>query len=156
MFSNIPFDIYRSTKTFTNLPCAHRQWRHEGHCSKIHGYSRSFHFTFGAKSLTECGFVVDFSDLKDIRKWLVSMFDHTLLLNQDDPLLRDKNFMALDGDAFTLIILPNVGMEGTAKYVFEHVNTLILNKTDERAWVVSVEVRENDKNSAIFTRAQEC
>jgi 6-pyruvoyltetrahydropterin/6-carboxytetrahydropterin synthase len=47
--------------------------------------------------------------------------------------------------------MPNIGMEGTAKYVYEHVNQMIKQSSDNRAWVLSVEVRENEKNSAIYT-----
>ena len=24
---------FTSSKTYRNLPCAHRQWKHEGHCA---------------------------------------------------------------------------------------------------------------------------
>ena len=50
---------FESTKSYYNYPCAHRQFRHNGNCAKIHGYSRSFHFKFAAKTLTKEGFVVD-------------------------------------------------------------------------------------------------
>ena len=49
-----------------------------------------------------------------------------------------------------LRVLPNVGMEGTAEYVFQKVNEMIKAQTDGRAWVKLVEVRENEKNSAIY------
>ena len=49
-----------------------------------------------------------------------------------------------------LRVLPNVGMEGTANYVFEKVNEMIRKQTNNRAWVKLVEVRENEKNSAIY------
>jgi len=145
---------FTSTKTFDNLPCAHRQWRHDGHCSFIHGYSRSFHFVFGATERTKEGFVVDFSDLKDLREWLEHMFDHTLLLNKDDPLLDDPHFNSLcecDLKPFDVRVLPNVGMEGTAEYVHEHATAMLKDKTGGRAWVISVEVRENNKNSAAYS-----
>ena len=37
---------FTSSKTYRNLPCAHRQWKHEGHCAYIHGYSRQYTFHF--------------------------------------------------------------------------------------------------------------
>jgi 6-pyruvoyltetrahydropterin/6-carboxytetrahydropterin synthase len=146
---------YVSTKTFDNLPCAHRQWRHSGHCKYVHGYSRTLHFTFGAKGLTPEGFIVDFSDLKEIKGWLNDTFDHTLLLNADDPLLQNEAFIDLCSEdnpnrAFQLVVLENVGMEGTSRYVFDYVNKWLIERTDGRAWVVSVECRENNKNSAIY------
>src|SRR5271156_3560877 len=78
---------FRSTKTYSNYPCSHRQWRHEGHCAHIHGYSRSFHFEFACNELDGCGFVVDYGGLKELKLHLDNLFDHTLLLNKDDPLM---------------------------------------------------------------------
>ena len=63
---------YTSTKTYSDYPCAHRQYKHKGNCALVHGYSRSFTFLFGAKERDQCGFVVDFGDLK----WLKSHLDH--------------------------------------------------------------------------------
>ena len=151
----VDYPPYVSTKTIDNLPCAHRQWRHSGHCRFVHGYSRTLHFTFGASALTEEGFVVDFSDLKEMRGWLEDTFDHTLLLNHDDPLLSNPAFMELcqednPGRAFQLVVLDNVGMEGTARFVFDYVDGWLRERTADRAWLVSVECRENAKNSAIY------
>ena len=47
--------------------------------------------------------------------------------------------------------MPNVGMEASSKYIFDHVNPMIEEMTEGRCWVVSVECRENVKNSAIYT-----
>ena len=52
------------SKTYRNLPCAHRRWRHDGHCSLIHGYSREFHLVFRCSERTENGFVMDFGALE--------------------------------------------------------------------------------------------
>ena len=76
---------YTSTKTYRNLPCAHRQWRHDGHCAYIHGYSREYTFFFDAKSMDKHGWVVGFGDLKELEKYLIEMYDHTLLISEDDP-----------------------------------------------------------------------
>lgn len=144
--TSVPFT---STKTYRNLPCAHRQWKHGGHCSFVHGYSRSFTFVFGARELDETHFVVDFGQLKDLKAWLDHMFDHTLLLCEDDPELPLFRELEARG-ACALRTLPNVSMEGTAKVVFDKAEALIADKTGGRAWVVSVECRENDKNSAVY------
>ena len=52
------------TKRYDNLPFAHRQPNHEGHCSLIHGHNWSFEFEFKASKLDGNGFVIDFGDLK--------------------------------------------------------------------------------------------
>lgn len=142
--------LYTSTKTYTGFPCAHRQWRHPGHCAFVHGYSRSFHFVFGCRELDECGFVVDFGALGWLKEFLEDNFDHTLLLNHDDPLR--ETFEALEqAHACSLRLLPHgVGMEGTARWVCEFVNTQLFDLYAGRCWVISVECRENEKNSAIY------
>ena len=142
--------MFRSTKTFFGYPCAHRRWAHKGHCKFVHGYERSFYVVFEATHLEpHTGFVMDFGDLKEVAAWLASKFDHTLLLDEDDPLL--PQFRELEAlGACKLVVLPDVGMEGTAKFVFDYINTFISDKTGGRVSVYSVECRENKKNSAIF------
>lgn len=143
---------YRSTKTFSNLPCAHRQHRHDGVCAFVHGYSRSFYFLFGATQLDRCGFVVDFGKLKLLKAWLDSNFDHTLLLNADDHLL--PLFREVEAQGGARIILPpyGPGMEGSAHWALEAAQGFLDgdHATASRCYVVAVECRENDKNSAIY------
>lgn len=142
--------MFLSTKSFWNYPCAHRQWRHDGVCKWVHGYSRSFHFRFVAKDRDACGFVVDFGSLKWVGEFLTRNFDHTLLLCKDDPLL--PQFRALEAEGACKVITPpyGVGMEDTAQWVAEFTNGLLRLNTEGRCRVLSVEVRENDKNSGIW------
>ena len=140
---------FTSTKRFVGFPCTHRQWKAESHCKFVHGYSREFYFEFEASELTHEGWVVDFGGLKKIKAWLDDMFDHTFLASEDDPFL--DTFKELDKKGvIQLRTLPNVGMEGTAAYVFQEVNKMIKEQTGGRAWVKLTEVRENEKNSAIY------
>ena len=46
------------------------------------------------------------------------------------------------------------GMEGTAHYLVEWTDEFIRNRTNGRAWVISVEARENDKNSSIYVNPE--
>lgn len=136
-----------STKSFYNYSCAHRQWRHKGHCAFVHGYDRSFHFQFAATALTSMNFVMDFGDLKEWKAFLDDHFDHTLLLNQDDPLLAD--FLALQfKGAAKIVVLPNVGMEGTSEFLWQRINEWLRKKTNDRVCCFKVETREHEKNSA--------
>lgn len=142
--------MYQSTKTFHNYPCAHRQYRHKGNCALVHGYSRAFHFVFEGATRDSCGFVVDFGDLKWLKDFLEDKFDHTLLLPPDDPEL--SVFEALAGrGACKLVVLPyGVGMEDTAQFIGEWADNELRTRTKGRCWIVSVESRENDKNSGIW------
>jgi 6-pyruvoyltetrahydropterin/6-carboxytetrahydropterin synthase len=140
---------FKSTKRFTGFPCTHRQWRADSHCRFVHGYSREFFFEFASNELTKEGWVVDFGGLKKLKTWLESVFDHTFLVAQDDPEL--EAFKELDSrGAILLRILPNPGMEGTALYVYEEASKILESLYGKRAWITKVEVRENDKNSAIY------
>lgn len=144
-------EYFTSTKSYYNYPCAHRQFRHSGNCAKIHGYSRSFHFVFGSKTMTKEGFVVDYGDLHELKDHLDYMYDHTLVLDEGDPFMETFRELEKAGvcDVRTHPLGP--GMEGTAHYLCEWADDWLRKKTKGRAWVISVEARENDKNSSIYT-----
>ena len=144
--------VYRSSKTFKGYPCSHRRWRHEGHCAHVHGYSRSFTVWFESRERTANGFVMDFGQLKPVKAWLEEHFDHTLLLDADDPLLPEFRALEAKGAA-RIVVFDDVGMEGTARFVFDWIDAWVRKNTHDRVWVVSVEARENEKNSATVTRA---
>ena len=108
---------FSCSKSYEDFPCSHRQWRHEGHCRFVHGYSRSFTFWFTAKKLDLNGFVVDFSNLKPLENRLKEQFDHTFLINKDDPLLNYWEKLH-DLDALDLRIMDNVGMEFTSELIW--------------------------------------
>jgi 6-pyruvoyltetrahydropterin/6-carboxytetrahydropterin synthase len=140
---------YKSTKRFIGYPCTHRQWKADSHCRFVHGYSREFYFEFAANELTEEMWVMDFGGLKEVKKWLEHMFDHTFLVSEDDPY--KETFEKLDKEGvIQMRVLPNAGMEGTAKFVYDHVNKMVCEQTGNRVWVTKVEVRENEKNSAFY------
>jgi 6-pyruvoyltetrahydropterin/6-carboxytetrahydropterin synthase len=140
---------FKSTKRFSGFPCTHRQWRAESHCRFVHGYSREFYFEFAASELTKEGWVVDFGGLKELKKWLEHVFDHTFLVAQDDPHLEDFKKLDREG-AIQLRVLPNPGMEGTALYVYEEAMKILKKLYGDRARITLVEVSENDKNTAQY------
>lgn len=141
--------MYRSSKTFRNFPCAHRKWRHPGHCAFVHGYSREFVVWFEADERDENGFVVDFGALQEVRAWLEARFDHTLLLDADDPMLAEFRALEKKG-ACRLTVYEDVSMEGTAKFLYDWLDPWVRNATGGRARVLSIECRENDKNSGLY------
>jgi 6-pyruvoyl-tetrahydropterin synthase len=94
--------------------------------------------------------VIDFGDLKWVHEFLTEHFDHTLLLDQADPLLHKFEELQALG-ACKLTLLPDVGCEGAAAFVFENANEWVRKHTDDRVWLESVECRENAKNSGKVT-----
>ena len=141
--------MYTCSKSFEEFPCCHRQPKHEGHCRFVHGYSRSFTCWFGASELDANGFVVDFSSLKELRKQLNHQFDHTFLANSDDPLLSEWERLHELG-ALDLRVMGNVGMEGSAHWVWQQVNELLQQRDGGRSWCWKVEARENSSNAAYW------
>ena len=141
--------IFTCSKKFEGFPCCHRQWEHSGHCRFVHGYSRSFTFWFGANKLDQNGFVVDFSGLKKLEEKLIGQFDHTFLVNQNDPLMSSWKKLH-EENALDLRVMKNVGMESSAELVWEWANSLLLEQDDGRTCCWRSEARENDSNAASF------
>jgi len=142
------------SKSFSGFPCTHRQWRHDGHCRFVHGYSRSFTFWFAAQRLDDRGFVVDFSSLQPLRQRLAAQFDHTFLVSADDPLLPNWRELHVLG-ALDLRVMDNVGMEATARLVWGWANELLHGRDGGRACCWRVEARENEANAAFYTATPE-
>lgn len=148
----------KSTKSFLNLPCAHRQYADTnpdgspGHCSGLHGYDRSCHFVF-AGEVDEYGWIFPFGDLKPVRAFLEYYFDHTSVIGADDPAIEGLQDEQLQpgGLLSGMRILPSgVSMEMSSMFVWEHVNPYIYHKTGGRVWVERVEIKEHEKNSAFM------
>ena len=140
---------FTCTKTLSGYPCCHRQWRHAGHCRFVHGYSRSFTLWFKARELDVHGFVVDFSSLAALHERLAHQFYHTFLVNADDPLLEQWQALHEQG-ALDLRVMDNVGMEASAKLVWQWANQLLEQREGGRSCCWKVEARENEKNAAYF------
>jgi 6-pyruvoyltetrahydropterin/6-carboxytetrahydropterin synthase len=148
-------EIYRSTKTYDHnegLSCCFRQWRAtHSHCRLLHGYALGFRFVFATHELDHRNWCFDFGGLKPVKAWLKDMFDHTVLVAEDDPELGRFQAMARDG-LIDIRVIPAVGCEATAKYVFDYVTSFVDAETKGRVWLDSVEVMEHGGNSAIYSR----
>jgi len=92
---------------------------------------------------------MDFGELGPVRDWLHTQFDHTLLLDADDPLLSRFRVLEEEGGC-SLVVYDDVSMEGTALHVYEWVSAWVQQQTNGRVELESVECRENDKNSGLY------
>ena len=117
----------------------------------MHGYSRSFTLWFAATELDDCGFVVDFSSLRPLDQQLRVQFDHTFLVNADDPLMDEWQRLHALG-AIDLRVMENVGMEATAALVWEWANVLLQERDGGRTCCWAVEARENSRNGGVVHR----
>jgi 6-pyruvoyltetrahydropterin/6-carboxytetrahydropterin synthase len=157
--------MYQSTKIIDGFSTCFRQWRAKtSHCRFIHGYSIRFKLTFQAAKLDDRNWVQDFGFTKSklmiepngisisIKDWFKYMFDHTTIVAEDDPMLELFKDYSAEADCegvFDLRILPNVGCEAFAKYVFDFISENIL-EGQSRVSLISVECIENENNSAIY------
>ena len=149
---------FQSTKLFDGFSCVFRQWKAEGtHCRFLHGYGISFRVWFEGE-LDERNWVWDFGgmkrangkiDGKNPKEWMDYMFDHTTIVAEDDPGIGGFKTMDQLG-IIQLRILPAVGAEQFAKYVYEKLDDFVREETSGRVKVVRVEFMENSKNTAIY------
>ena len=145
---------YKSSKRFGPITTGHRQWRDKGHCSYVHGYGRYVRLTFEATQLDERGWVMDFGDLKDVKSWIESEWDHRTLIAADDPVIPELKALEKVG-GINLNILPKgylPGIEESCRYLYDKLNPMIQRKTNNRVEITRVEIWETEKNQAEYVR----
>lgn len=173
--------MYVSTKTYgtdRGLSCCFRQWRStHSHCSLLHGYSIGIRLMFESDTLDSRNWVMDFGGLKAFKEWAEYMFDHTLVVAQDDPhlhLFQEMARLGLQdrGGVCDLRVVESVGCEKFAELCYREM-AKILNcfQTDQPYRLMkhdridafepryatgqgvrlrSVEVFEHEGNSAVY------
>jgi len=166
---------FYSTKTYGNdrgLSCCFRQWRAtHSHCSTLHGYSIGIKLVFECDTLDDKNWCMDFGGLKEFKAWADHMFDHTLLVAEDDPMLdffkhmnEIVNIESKDhlsklpherGALCDLRIVPSVGCEMFAKMAYDKMAELLTSgdmryPINPTVRIKSVEVFEHGANSATY------
>ena len=143
---------YQSTKVFDNYSVALRQWKAaHSHCELLHGYALKFKVTF-VGNLDELNWVCDFGCYKrnGIKDHMNYMFDHTTIVEKDDPELNSFKNLEEKG-LIQLRILNHVGCEKFAEYVFNYIDTKVFEETEGRVRVLKVESFEGGtNNSALY------
>jgi 6-pyruvoyltetrahydropterin/6-carboxytetrahydropterin synthase len=141
---------FTSTKLLELGSCAFRQPNAKSHCRFLHGYRLTAKFWFGANQLDGNNWVVDFGSLSPLKKLLRDQFDHTTVIDKNDPYI--ESFQGLnDADVLDLRVTDGVGIEKFAQYCFKVGNDFIKKESEGRCWVDKVEVFEHENNSAIYT-----
>jgi 6-pyruvoyltetrahydropterin/6-carboxytetrahydropterin synthase len=166
---------YYSTKTYGNdrgLSCCFRQWRAtHSHCSTLHGYSIGIKLVFECDTLDDKNWCMDFGGLKEFKTWADYMFDHTLVVAQDDPMLSffkemnnvvnmgsvnpESNVPHERGALCDLRIIEGVGCEMFAKMAYDKMAELLTSgdmryPINPTVRIKSVEVFEHGANSATY------
>jgi len=143
---------YQSTKIFENFSVALRQHKAQhSHCKLLHGYAFKIKIWFEANELDEMNWIVDFGlfSRNGLKDWLNDMFDHTTLIEQDDPQLESFKWLEELG-LCRLKVMEKMGAESMAKLVFDKFNDVFSKTEGGRVTVSRVEFFENDNNSAIY------
>ena len=150
---------FESSKIFDGFSTVFRQWKAEGtHCRFIHGYGISFKVYFEG-DLDEKNWIWDFGgmkrtktkiDNKTPKDWMDYMFDHTLIVAEDDPFINVFQEMDKAGVAQVRVI-PNTGAEKFAEYIYNKLNNFVLTETDGRVKVTKVKFAEHGKNTAYYS-----
>ena len=102
---------FQSSKVFDGFSTVFRQWKATTtHCRFVHGYGISFKVYFEGE-LDERNWVWDFGgmkraktkiDGKSPKEWMDYMFDHTLVVAEDDPHLNAFKNMGIIPDGYVV------------------------------------------------------
>lgn len=149
---------YQSSKVFDGFSTVFRQWKATTtHCRFVHGYGISFKVYFEGE-LDERNWVWDFGgmkraktkiDGKSPKEWMDYMFDHTVIIAEDDPGMGGWETMNKLG-VIQLRIIEATGAEKFAEYVFNKVNEFVKTETNNRVRVTKVKFMEHGKNAAYY------
>ena len=149
---------FQSSKVFDGFSTVFRQWKaKETHCRFLHGYGISFKVYFEGE-LDEKNWVWDFGGMKRAKtridglqpkKWMDYMFDHTVIIAEDDPELQAFVQMGKAGVAQVRVI-PATGAEKFAEYIYSNINEFVKTETDNRVRVTKVKFMEHGKNAAYY------
>ena len=88
-------------------------------------------------------------DGKSPKEWMDYMFDHTLIVAEDDPYINAFKEMDKAGVAQVRVI-PATGAEKFAEYIYNKLNKFVDTETEGRVRVTKVKFMEHGKNAACY------
>ena len=149
---------FQSSKVFDGFSTVFRQWKAEDtHCRFLHGYGISFKVYFEGE-LDHRNWVWDFGgmkraktqiDGKSPKEWMDYMFDHTVVVAEDDPGI--KGFQTMDQlGVIQLRVIEATGAEKFSEYIFNKLNEFVKTETKDRVRVTKVKFMEHGKNAAYY------
>ncbi len=150
---------FQSSKVFDGFSTVFRQWKAENtHCRFLHGYGISFKVYFEGE-LDHRNWVWDFGgmkraktkiDGKSPKEWMDYMFDHTVVVAEDDPGI--KGFQTMDKlGVIQLRMIEATGAEKFAEYIYNKLNEFVKTETESRVKVTKVKFMEHGKNAAYYS-----
>ena len=149
---------FQSSKVFDGFSTVFRQWRaKETHCRFVHGYGVSFKVYFEGE-LDHRNWVWDFGgmkraktkiDGKSPKEWMDYMFDHTVIIAEDDPGMKGWETMNQLG-VIQLRVIPATGAEKFAEYIYNKLQEFVNTETEGRVKITKVKFMEHGKNAACY------
>jgi len=150
---------FQSSKVFDGFSTVFRQWKAETtHCRFVHGYGISFKVYFEGE-LDKRNWVWDFGgmkraktkiDGKSPKDWMDYMFDHTMIIAEDDP-WKDAFQQMGEAGVAQVRIIPATGAEKFSEYIYTKLNSFVKAETDNRVRVTKVKFMEHGKNAACYS-----
>ncbi len=149
---------FQSSKVFDGFSTVFRQHNAGStHCRFVHGYGISFKVYFEGE-LDDRNWVWDFGGMKRAKtqidgmspkEYFDFMFDHTMIIAEDDPF--KVAFIEMgEAGAAQVRIIPATGAEKFAEFIFNKVNPFVLEETNGRVRVTKVKFMEHGKNAAYY------
>jgi len=149
---------FQSSKVFDGFSTVFRQWKAEDtHCRFLHGYGISFKVYFEGE-LDHRNWVWDFGgmkraktkiDGKSPKEWMDYMFDHTVIIAEDDPGMKGWETMNQLG-VIQLRVIPATGAEKFAEYIYNKLQEFVNTETEGRVKITKVKFMEHGKNAACY------
>ena len=84
------------------------------------------------------------------KEWMDYMFDHTLIVAEDDPFIAAFKQMG-DANVAQVRIVPATGAEKFAEYIYNKLNEFVTTETEGRVKVIKVKFMEHGKNAAYYS-----
>ena len=150
---------FQSSKVFDGFSTVFRQWKAETtHCRFVHGFGISFKVYFECE-LDDRNWVWDFGgikraktliDGKQPKAWMDYMFDHTMIIAEDDP-WKDAFQQMGEANVAQVRIIPATGAEKFAEYIYTKLNSFVKSETVNRVRVTKVKFMEHGKNAAYYS-----
>jgi len=122
--------VFKVTKVI-HFCYGHRLLRYEGKCRWLHGHNAKVEVELSSSALDPRGMVADFSEVKQkLQAWIDSTLDHRMILNQEDPLL--KQLSELQEPFVSLPANPTA--ENLARHIFEYAKSQGFPVSEVRLW----------------------
>jgi 6-pyruvoyltetrahydropterin/6-carboxytetrahydropterin synthase len=113
----------------TDFAAAHQLRGYKGKCENLHGHNWRVQIIVSSDKLNDIGIVIDFHEIKEISREVISQLDHSFL-----------------NDVFPFTEI-NPSSENIAKWIYDSMHKKVKQKN---CAVSSVTVWENDTSSATY------